>query len=90
MCTDRAIALGGRSRPIDPCGKARTMGMAHKGHADALERDSMKWRHEVLVLADTAAVIWCTRYDPRAGLGTHRALRAPTIAISGNKSWDCQ
>ena len=41
------------------------MGMTHKWHADALERDSMKWRHAaVLVLADTAAVIWLTSYDP--------------------------
>ena len=49
-------------------------GHGHKWHADALERNPMKWRHEVLVLADTAAVIWRTRYDSRAG--NHR-LRPP-------------
>ena len=58
------------------------MGFAHKWHADALERDSMKWRHTVLVLAGAAGLIWRTRYDPRAELGTHRALWAPIIAIS--------
>ncbi len=78
---------GGAPVPNIPGGKARTMGMAHKWHADALERDSMKWRHSVLVLADTATVIWHTRYDPRAGLGTHRA---PIVAISGNISQDFQ
>ena len=45
------------------------MGMAYKCHADALERDSMKWRHAAPVLAGTAAVIWRTRYDPRPGWG---------------------
>ncbi len=49
-------------------------GHGHKWHADALERNPMKWRHEVLMLADTAAVIWRTRYDSRAG--NHR-LRPP-------------
>ena len=52
------------------------MSMAHKWHADALERDPMKWRHSVLVPAGTATVIWRTRLDPRVGLGTHRPLRA--------------
>ena len=80
MCTDRAIAWEGRSRPKSPCGKARTVGMAHKWHADALGRGSMKWPHAVLVLAGTGAVIRRTRYDSRAGFGTHRALRAPIIA----------
>ena len=62
------------------------MGIAHKWHADVLERDSTKWRHGVLVLAGAGAVIWRTRYDPRAGLGTHQALRTPIMAISGIKS----
>ena len=62
------------------------MGIAHKWHADAPEKDSMKRRHEVLVLAGTAGLIWRTRHDSRAGLGTHRALRALVTAIWGNKS----
>ena len=73
--------LGGRSRLNCPCGKARTMGIAHRCYADTLERDSTKWRHEVLVLAGSAAVNWNTRHDPRAGFGAHQALRAPKIAI---------
>ena len=72
--------LGGRSRLNCPCGKARTMGIAHRCHADTLERDSTKWRHEVLVLAGSAAVNWNTRHDPRAGFGAHQALQAPKIA----------
>ena len=35
----------GRSRLNHPCGKARTMGMAHKCHADAPERGPMTWRY---------------------------------------------
>ena len=76
---------GGRSRPKSPCGKARTMGKTYKCHTDAMERDSMKWPHAVLVLAGSGAVIWSTRYDPRAGLGTHRALRAPTNSDFGKQ-----
>ncbi len=53
-------------------------------NADALERDSMKWRHAVLVLADAGAVIWRTRYDPRGGLGTHRALRGPIVRLASS------
>ncbi len=53
-------------------------------NADALERDSMKWRHAVLVLADAGAVIRRTRYDPRGGLGTHRALRGPIVRLASS------
>ena len=53
-------------------------------NADALERDSMKRRHAVLVLADAGAVIWRTRYDPRGGLGTHPALRGPIVRLASS------
>ncbi len=60
-----ANAPSGRSLPSQvSLREGPDYGMAHKWRAEALERDSMKWRHAVLVLAGTVAVIWRTRYDP--------------------------
>lgn len=55
---------------------------------DATSRSSRRLpsRPAALVLAGSDAVTWRTRYDPRAGLGTHWTLRAPEMEISGNTS----
>ena len=60
----RHIPTGGSLPSQSSLREGHNHGTAHECRAEALERDSMRWRHMVLVLAGAAAVIWRTRYDP--------------------------